>query len=254
MTKATVKKNLFKIHGRCKVCKFSSLDEKFFAKIHKLRFQENYSLPRLVEAINAYIKKKDYDIDLVNPMNLSTHFKKHIPADLQAQYIVQTKKQSITKTVTEQDNVPNSIKKVGQEIVEDRVNAYTSLEDLYLTLTKRFADYDAAECQEIDNDNYVSYVAVTKELRTCLTELNKMKQSEQITRLILQTAFQEYTSGTLRGIIEELDKFKQGLRSYIKDQDTIERLVDGIKIGIGEHVSRSSKIALDAVRTEFKIK
>ncbi len=252
--KAKVQKDVFKIHGRCKVCKFASLDEKFFAKIHTMRFQDNFSLPKLAKHINTYIEKKDYDVVPINVMNLSSHFKNHIPIELQAQYEIQAAKKGITKEVTEQQDVPQSIKKISRTIVEERINTYISLEDLYLILIKRFEDFDAGEGNEIDNDNYASYVSVVKELRTCLTELNKMKQSEQLTRLILQTAFQEYTTGTLKGIIEELDQFKTSLRSYIKDQDTIERLVDNIKMGIGEHITRSSKVALEAVRAEYKIK
>lgn len=236
----------YRLVGKCKVCKTAKVNQELFEKIHELRFKNNMTL----EGIELYLKANIKE-NVPNIMNLSTHFKKHIPVDLIAKYQMQVQNKEIQKTTEEK--AADVIKDKADGMVREQVKIYEGLEDLYLTLKTRFNEFDIRENKTITGLNAYGYTAFVKELRSCLDNLQKMKSSEQLMKAVINAILTEYTTGTLRGVLEELEKLRVGLKSYIKDQDTVGRMIDNIRINVGGHIAESSKSAIQMAQTEFKM-
>jgi hypothetical protein len=238
----------YRLVGKCKICKINKIDNPLFEKIHELRFKDNLTLEQLQDYVNLHLQNNP-----VNLMNLSTHFTKHIPVDLKAQYAMKVK-EHIPLKIKEEKLVPESLKNKANKMVKDKVDLYRGLEDLYVTLKERFEAFDKINFVVEGNERKLmplsldGYSMFTKELRSCLSELNKMKQSEQLLKFLVETVMKEYTMGTLQGIHKELEELKNVLRFYIKDPNVVANTLDSIKENIGGHLSLSSKAALNAVK------
>lgn len=234
--------------GKCKICKINKINNDLFEKIHELRFKDNLTLEQLQDYTNSNLQE-----NFVNLMNLSTHFTKHIPVDLKAKYAMQVREKMLLRA-GEENSVPESLKEKINIIVKDKVDLYRGLEDLYSTLKERFEVFDKmnfvsdGEEKKLMPLSLDGYSMFAKELRSCLSELNKMRQSEQLLKFLVETVMREYTTGTLQGIYKELEELKNVLRFYIKDPMVISNTLDSIKENIGGHLSTSSKTALNAVK------
>lgn len=238
----------FRLAGKCKICKIHNINETLFSVIHDLRFKENLSLEKIQDYVNT---QGDYQVNLVN---LSTHFNKHIPVELKAKYHMQVQKQEVRK-VSEENAVSTAVKEKVDEVVDSKIDLYTELEKMYVTLKQRFDTFDKFNyivdgqvgpiLSPLSLDGYQMF---TKELRSCIVELTKMKQSEQLIKFLIETVMKNYTLGTLQGIYKELEELRNTLRFYVKDQHTVTNIIDMTKESINGHFSESSKSALQTVK------
>ena len=47
---------------------------------------------------------------------------------------------------------------------------------------------------------------------------------------------------------------KTVLRTYVKDQETVDRIIDPIQINIGDHLSNGGKAAINVVKETYNLK
>lgn len=243
--------------SQCKVCQIAKKlhDETLFKQIHELRFLKNYTLEELVTYIVP--KMVQYpEKSVPNIMNLSKHFNKHCSTDLIATYKVQNRRRTTTLARADRTlstDIKDTVSKIENVMDEKRVEIYAGLETLYQTLQNRFNDYDTKNNGVMDNANAYIYAGVVKELRGCLKELNQIKQSEQVLRLVINTAFSNYTLETLQGVLAELQQMKQVLKFYIKDITVLDNLIGGAEANIGNRFTETSKSVLTTIKEQFRI-
>ncbi len=240
----------FKYVSKCKVCKIQEKDQELFNYLHTLRFRDNASLEHIASvAANKFIER-GITLDPPNPMNLSTHFNRHTPLDLAAKYRAQNEigiTGNNTKSITEESQ------QHFDEIVKEKVDSYDEMERIYEEMNARFGAFDDANQKTITLQNLNGYVSFVRELRSLLVELHKIKQDEELALLVLNTALQQYTVSTLHGFLQELGTLKNDLRFYIKDPDSVERLVEKLQSGLTEHIQASSKSAIEKVKSDYKL-
>lgn len=241
----------FKYVGKCKTCNIRKYDSRLFDDIHSLRFFEHKSLTDISKYIVVIKQKRNLDrVVLPSEQNLSNHFKKHLPIDLIAYY----KTQNATSIVRKNSSTTDVDIETTQMVENLSETIYTKLENLYTLINQRFLSFDESQNKAINILNVSGYAILTKELRSCLVEANKIKQNEQLVKLILKTAFEQYTMSSLVGIMKELEALKLSLRSYIKDTETVDRLIDSVQYNIGDHLASGGKTALVAVKETYNLK
>lgn len=238
-----MKNNLaYRISKRCKICKINQLKSDLFEKIHELRFKNGYTLEELVKYINTDLNTKKYNL-----MNLSSHFKSHIPIELKAKYEMQVQTKETALKAEERD-VSDKLRQQAEKLVAGKIDLYKNLEEIYKTLEVRFRVFDGMQGKIMHGLNIDGYTSITKELRSCLVELNKMKTSEQLIKIAINSVMKTYTIGALQGMHKELELLRNTLKFYIKDQSVVSTMLDNIKENVGTHFSESSKSALQTVK------
>jgi len=248
---------MLRLVSQCKVCRIAKKlhDETLFKQIHELRFLKNYTLGELVTYIQPKMVKYPEET-IPNIMNLSKHFNKHCSPDLIATYKVQNRRRTTTLASADRTlstDIKSTVSKIENDINEKKVEIYAGLEALYQTLQNRFNDYDTRNNSQMTDVNAYVYAGVVKELRGCLKELNQIKQSEQVLRLVINTAFSNYTLETLQGVLAELQQMKQVLKFYIKDITVLDNLISGAEANIGNRFTETSKSVLTTIKEQFRI-
>jgi hypothetical protein len=238
----------FKNYTKCKVCKIEKEDQTFFDYFHGLRFKDNLSLSALIEKIRIRFMEKGIQLLLPNEVNLSNHFSKHIPLDLASKY----KAQSLVRASQQSKAIKKETIQTST-IVKEKIAIYDEFEKLYSKFKGVIEEFERKENNQITALNWLPYTSLIRELKSFLVELNKMNSNEQIVKLVLQTAFQQYTLGALQGTLKECDLFKMSLKSYIKEYDVVEKLVDMHQSRLYDCLSSSSKEAINLVKEEYKI-
>lgn len=244
-----------KYKGQCKVCKLQKVNQFLFNELHSLRFSSNppKTLEGVTEYINQQIIEKGYDKKLLlNFQNLDNHFNKHIPIDVISDYKLRLRVDTSSREDKEQ-NTPATLEYMDK-IVMEKVSVYDKLEDLFLLIDEKFKAFDTAQNGAINPLNIDAYGLLFRELRACLTDLHKIKQNEQLIRVIIGSALQHYTLTTVQGILKELSGLKTSLKVYVNDPDTVERLVSNLQSNLGDLLVLSSQSTLDEIKATYKIK
>lgn len=245
-----------KYYSKCKVCRVQKINQFIFNEIHTLRFTEHP--PKTLEFIVDYLKEQlaKYNFiaeDIPNTSNLHTHFTKHIPIDVISEYKLRMKVSTAPHIVSRSDNTPATLEYIDK-VVAEKVSVYDKLEDLFLLIDEKFKAFDIAQSGAINPINIDAYNMLFKHLRDTLTDLHKIKQNEQLIRVIIGSALQHYTLTTVQGILKELSGLKTSLRVYVNDPETVERLVSNLQSNLGDLLVVSSQSTLDEIKSTYKIK
>lgn len=245
-----------KYYSKCKVCRIQKVNQYIFNEIHTLRFTEHP--PKTLEFISDYLKEQlvKYNFrleDVPNKINLHTHFTKHIPIDVISEYKLRMQVSNAPHIVSRSDNTPATLEYVDKVVME-KVSVYDKLEDLFLLIDEKFKAFDIAQSGAINPLNIDAYGLLFRELRACLTDLHKIKQNEQLIRVIIGAALQHYTLTTVQGILKELSTLKTSLKVYVNDPETVERLVSNLQSNLGDLLMLSSQSTLDEIKATYKIK
>lgn len=241
---------------KCKVCKLQKVNQFLYNELHSLRFSSNppKTLEYITEAINQQIVEKGYDKKLLlNFQNLDNHFNKHIPIDVISDYKLRLKVGDGVVRKDELGNTPATLEYIDKVVME-KVSVYDKLEDLFLLIDEKFKAFDVTQNRAINPLNIDAYNMLFKQLRDTLESLHKIKQNEQLIRIIINAALQHYTLTTVQGILKELSTLKTSLRVYIEEPDTIERLVSNLSSNLGDLLVMSSQSTLDEIKATYKIK
>lgn len=242
-----------RISTKCKVCKVFKFDSGIFNEIHTLRFKNNYILEDISKELEVKLAEKNYPKDLIpNIQNLSMHFRLHIPVEKIVQYKIQTRKK-LTSKAKEERAVSDETKNQANALVDGKIELYDRLENLYDILNERFQSFDKVNNHVMNANNYDGYSNITKELRSMVSDLNKMKQSEQLVKTVVGVAFSTYTTKVFQEVLKEIEKIKVVLKVYIRDRNTVDSLINGMESNIGSYFIEASKETLEAVKAQFKL-
>ena len=254
-----------KFDKKCKLCKIGFAEPKLLDKIHKLRFKKDLGLNDLVEHVKEIITTSENDqirqLEKISYPAVQNHFSKHTSRILNAKYktqnimnVAQNAKQEL-----ESKNIPIEVKVGIQKLEKERINLTNDLSDLYETIKDRFEQFDEEQGKRIDlglpgeKGNLDGYSVLSKELRACLSELNKIKQAERLTKNIIQFALRHYTKVVIEESIKEVELLRKMLIPYIKDQERLSNIVDTIQQNIGTSIAKAANDTLIKTSNQFNI-
>jgi len=197
------------------------------------------------------------NLEKISFVSVQNHFAKHISLSNKVKY----KAQNITKaTQNTRKNleVPSEVSVALAKIDKERVNLYEDLTDLYLLMKRRFDDFDEAYGSIIlgsqgEKGTLEAYSMLSKELRACLGELNKMKQSEQITKNVLHFALKHYTKIIIEEVIREVENLKQLLTPHVKDDRYLDDIINTIQHNFGTYITKGASETLQKTNHQFNL-
>ena len=253
-----------KVVKNCKLCKLGLHDPALLNKIHHLRFNNNLALRNLEDEVNKLIpladKQEVRDIESVSYVALQNHLAEHTSKRLGIKYKAQCaviKARINRESPLVNPEVTNEIKKYEK----DAINLFENLTNLYIRLNTRFDDFDMSQGGKIklgelpgEKGNLEGYSVLSKELRTCLVELNKMKQDEQLKKNIIHFTMKQYTYAIIEHIMRELDGLEKSLHSHIKNEEIVKSLVEMLRNNLATNLSKSANDVVRKVEGQFNVK
>lgn len=251
-----------KFSKRCKLCIIGFEEPTTLNKLHNLRLKDNYSLRLLEEDANRVIQESENErikgLEKISYVAVQNHFSKHTPIEAKVKYKSQNLT-NITRKTRQELEVPTEVAVELKKIEKERVNLFEDLTDLYLLLRDRFEKFDVSQGGVIDiggpgdPGNLVGYSVLSKELRTCLAELNKMKQAEQLTKNVLHFSLQHYTKIIIEEIIRELENLRRVLVPHIKDQKIIDDIINSVQHNFGTYITKGASETLQKTNNQFNL-
>lgn len=171
---------------RCKICQMAKSNPDLFKDLHYQVLEVQSSHNRAMHYINNRIDTETLAITKLNNQNMSVHFSSHImlPDRVAAEVTKQISpgQQQLKDVVPDVNNYVEDIvrRKVGNE-----VNDYLNLDHLRAQLMEKLEFIDEMVTKQdpdgkkyIDLDVLTHYTNIIKEIRACITDLNKIRQSK----------------------------------------------------------------------------
>ena len=251
------------VDKRCKLCKIGLADPNLLNKIHNKRLRDADPLPlrMLTDEISEIIATSDNEaiksLEKISFVSVQNHFSKHVSLSNKVKY----KAQNITKATQNTRKsleVPVEVSVELAKIDKERVNLYEDLTDLYLLMKNRFDDFDNTYGaiilgQQGEKGTLEAYSMLSKELRACLGELNKMKQSEQVTKNVLHFALKHYTKVIIEEALREVENLRHLLAPHVKDAHYLEDIINTVQHNFGTYITKGASDTLQKTNHQFNL-
>lgn len=255
-----------KYDKKCKMCRIGFTEPKLLDKLHQLRFKKDYGLRLMEEEINSIIQTSDnpkiQELEKISYPAVQNHFAKHTSKILNAKYKTQNILQTTNNTKKEletQNLMPIKVTVGIRRLEKDRINLTEDLSGLYELIKDRFERFDEEQGGRIDlgsngeKGNLEGYSVLSKELRACLSELNKIKQAERLTKNIIQFSLKHFAKVVIEESIKEVEVLKKSLVPHVKDPKVIEGIIDSVQHNLGMAIARGANDTLIKTSNQFNI-
>ena len=251
------------VDKRCKLCKIGLADPKLLVKIHDKRFRDidPLSLRMLTDEVSEIIRTSDIEaiqkLEKISFVSVQNHFSKHVSMSNKIKYKAQVLTKA-THNTRKSLEVPTEVTVELAKIDKERVNLYEDLTDLYLLMKNRFDAFDETYGaimlgSQGEKGTLEAYSMLSKELRACLGELNKMKQSEQITKNVLHFALKHYTKIIIEEVLREIENLNHLLTPHIKDDRYLADIINTIQHNFGTYITRGASETLSKTNNQFNL-
>lgn len=246
---------------RCKICQYAQSHPDLFKELHQLVLESNLSFTRAMNIINDRIAQQNIDIPKLNNQNMTVHFNNHIslsdrlPSEAQKQLAGSNPALRFVNP-----DVGMFVEDMIRRKLGNDVNDYLNLDRIRSMLMEKLEILDGIT-ESVNLDGSVSvdlsamdrYVAVIREIRSCITDLNKIRQSKQLVSMVIKSLVEKNTMDIVRQMAREHDQVMKDLI----DAGVDAKLVDNIKLKLGmrlaEVVAVTARNAVSDVLRSYKL-
>lgn len=237
----------------CKVCTMISRSEKLGALFYAYRFNENFTLRALAQAMARHIE----EWNAVNPDKLvvtfsfksaSIHLNKHTPADLQMKYQLQTE-QHAARDTRAQKSVSVAVQRHMADQIAKNVSTF---EEMTLLFTNLKSLYERYEDRKPDISEISVHLPILREMRATLESIAKMKQSKELIRIAVRSVIDTF----LNVFVDEAGREVNKLRDQVArktDAQFADRVMSDFRKVLVDVVIESSRVAVNRVKNEFAL-
>jgi hypothetical protein len=245
---------------RCKLCQLAKTHPDLFKDIHIQVLEVGSSMNRAMNYINHRIQTENLQLPPFNNQNFSVHFASHI-----------TIPERVITEVARMSPSPPALKDINPEIgsfVEDivrrkvgnDVNDYLNLDSLRAQLNEKLElldeiveSADASGNKTINMDAMGYYTTIAKEIRSCIVDLNKIRQSKQLMSTIIKSLIEKATFETVRQLSREYDQIKHDMVSQGVDPIIATRVDQTLRIKLAEIIAVTARAAIEDVTRTYKL-
>jgi hypothetical protein len=208
--------------------------------------------------INAYITQHGLDLKLLNMVNMSGHFGKHI-----------SMKQRVALVVTQAQPAPAPLNQQVQAIapmlaaaIGTEVDDFRNLEDIRRRITNQMLNLEG-QLQVIDpKTNQLRldkmalslFVTLTSETRACINDLNKMRQSERLMNTVVQQLLDRMTFAIIPQLLEEYSVIGEELRHHRVEPDVVRMIDERLRTKTAQIIATTARAAVTEVQRQFKLR
>ena len=236
---------------QCKICRIADTDPDFLPYLYKLRFDSNLPLDKIAELANDVLRqnkeKSGRWLPSLNPMNLSRHFSKHVPASS-----AQTYRKQVMLRTTQAQSAVNNAPQASKERIEEAVrrgdaelNPFRNLVNMYERLDKKLTALPEDDPITMEELNLV------KEMARMLYKLHRMRQSDKIVGQVVSELMSVYTDKIIIAALSQLDASKAQLATHIEDAKVRDELIVDLRKRLGRAFMQAAEDAVKEVNEKY---
>jgi hypothetical protein len=230
-----------------------------FRDLHAQILEVGLSMNRAMNYINARIDNEQVQLAKLNNQNMGAHFSSHIT-------IPDRVNQELVKLPTGTQSLTSISPTIGYEIqdmvrrrVGNDVNDYLNLDSLRSQMMEKLEFLDEVVAKEVDGKKLVDlealsqYTSLIKEIRNCIVDLNKIRQSKQLMNMVIKSLIEKQTMQVVRELSREYDQIKQDLIASGVDSTIVVRIDQNLRLKLAEVVAITARSALEDVTRAYKL-
>ena len=244
--------------AQCKLCKLEDTDPDLTNWIYELKFDCHLSLDAVVERVNKrlveYREEVGRKIPDINSMNLSVHFRNHVPVEVAREFNTQVRLRLAlegTQIANASDASKDRVQKALNEAEE--LNLFVELLTIYKGYKK---DHEKALEKTKDggeaSESKESFDRTDRMIRM-LVELNRMRQGDKLIGVIIKTLMKYYSHGMMIASLGILERLKLDLAVYIDDPHKRDEVVNKVKRDLGEAFVNEAEKSLKNIRDNYPV-
>lgn len=245
---------------RCKICNLAKTHADLFKDLHIQVLEVGSSLNRAMNYINNRIDSENLQIAKLNNQNMSVHFASHITLPERVASEVARSSPTQPSLMDVNPEVGTFVQDIVRRKVGNEVNDYLNLDTLRAQLLEKLELLDGIVEKEtssgvkvVDMDAVGYYVTLAKEIRSCIVDLNKIRQSKQLMSTIIKSLIEKNTFQTVREITLELENMKsQMLKAGISEADAT-NIDQQFRIKLAQIVATTARAAVEDVSKMYKL-
>lgn len=258
-TGGTLDSDQVKYEYRCKICQLSVRAPSLYRRVHELVLKDKASYGQALNEVNTYIKQHGLDIKLLNMVNMSGHFSKHINIAQRVALVV-----AQAQPAAQQLPVPvqQQVTQLVRQTVGNEVDDFNNLDDIRVRITNQLYKLEG-QLEVIDpKDNKVKfdkmalqlYMSLVGEIRACIGDLNKMRQSERLMNTVVQQLLDRMTFAIIPQLLEEYAVITDELRHNRVPDDIIKMVDERLRMKTAQIIAQTARAAVTEIQRQFKLR
>jgi hypothetical protein len=244
---------------RCKICQMAKTNPDLFKDLHSQVLEIGSSLNRAMNYINSRIDTEHAAISKINNQNMSVHFASHItlPDRVNVELAKVNPLQPALKDISPE--IGTYVEDMVRRKVGNEVNDYLNLDSLRAQMMEKLEFLDEVVAKEIDGKKVVDldamsqYTTLIKEIRGCIVDLNKIRQSKQLMNLVVKSLIEKNTYEVVHQLSREYDQMKKDLiESGVPDSVAI-KIDTNMRMRLAQIVAETARSAVEDVTRMYKL-
>lgn len=246
---------------RCKICQMAKSHPELFKDLHFQVLEVQSSHSRAMNYINQRIDNEQLQLVKLNNQNMSVHFSSHIM--LNDRVINEVNKQLAPNQQALKDvnpEVNGYVSDMVRRKVGNEVSDYLNLDHLRAQLMEKleFLDefvstVDDKGDRKVDLDAMGHYTSVIKEIRACIVDLNKIRQSKQLMNMVIKSLVEKSSYDIVSQLSREYEQIKRDMLDAGVPIDVVTRVDHLLKMKLAEVVATTAKGAIEQVMRTYKL-
>jgi len=244
---------------RCKICQLAKSNPDIFTDLHTQVLEVGTSLSRAMNNINSKIENDNLTISKLNNQNMSVHFSSHI--SLPERVNVEISKHSPTQPSLKEVNPEMGylIEDMVRRKVGNEINDYLNLDQLRTQMTDKLQLLDTAievestSSNKINVENMQLYTKLVTEIRNCIVDLNKIRQSRQLMNVIIKSLIERYTFDIAKLLTKEYDQIRLDMVASGVEESIALKMSQNLKLTAAQIIAQTARSAVEDILRTYKL-
>ena len=246
---------------RCKICQLSSKAPSLYRKIHELVYNDRMSYNMAMNEINTYIKQHGMQLTMLNIVNVTGHFKKHIAVESAIANAIQTMDPTPAPPLAPRA-AEEAIAPLAAKAVEAGLDDFRHMENLRNGITAQLQKLQdqlevidpKTNLRKLDKWSLDLYVKVVRETRAVVNDLNDMRRSEKLMNNVVQTLLDRLTFAIIPQLLDEYKLIAEELENYKIPNEIVIRIDERLRRKTAEIIVQTTRAAVIEVQRQFRLK
>lgn len=245
---------------RCKICRLSQEHPELYLQIHEMVLKERLTYTAALQKANHYIEEKQLGIALLNIVNIGSHFRKHIGADQRVAMVIANEIEP--PSFAPAPKVAKAMQRMVEEHVGDEVDDFRNLDNIRSRLTTQL---DVLETQlntvdpltkatRLSHQAVGLYKELIGEIRNCINDLNKMRQSERLIKTVVQQLLDRMTFAIIPQLLDEYTIISEELAHHGTALEVVRNIDERLRTKTAQIIATTARAAVVEVQRTFKLK
>lgn len=245
---------------RCKICRLSQEHPELYIQIHEMVLKERLTYTAALQRANHYIEEHQLGIALLNIVNIGSHFRKHIGADQRVAMVISQEIEP--PSFSPPPKVAKAMQKMVDEHVGDEVDDFRNLDNIRSRLT---AQLDVLENQlntvdpvtkatRLSHQAVGLYKELIGEIRNCINDLNKMRQSERLIKTVVQQLLDRMTFAIIPQLLDEYTIIAEELSHHGTPTEIVRNIDERLRTKTAQIIATTARAAVVEIQRTFKLR